>query len=71
MTSSVSANVTCTVEERSLRRNPAPSRFKNGVFRHHYVIQKNSSSNETEQRYLCRVLHFNRQKLMLIKPPSD
>jgi len=43
-------------------------RFKNVIFRHHYVMQKNSSSAETEQRYLCRVLHFNRQKLMLISP---
>jgi len=25
---------------------------------------------ETEQRYLCRVLHFNRQNLMLISPPK-
>jgi len=26
---------------------------------------------EIEQRYLCRVLHFNRQNLMLISPPND
>jgi len=34
-------------------------------------MQKNSSSIETEQRYLCSVLHFNRQNLMLVSPPSD
>jgi len=34
--------------------------FKNVIFRHHYVKQKNSSCVETEQRYLFRVLHFNR-----------
>jgi len=38
-------------------------RFKNVMFRHHYVIQKNRCCIETEQRYLCRVLHFNRQNL--------
>ena len=27
-------------------------RFKNVIFRHHYVMQKNSSCIETEQRYL-------------------
>jgi len=47
------------------------SRFKNVIFRHHYVIQKNSSCIETEQRYLCRGLHFNRQNWMLINPPND
>ena len=46
-------------------------RFKNVIYRHHYVMQKNSSCIETEQRYLCRVLHFNRQNLMLISPPND
>jgi len=44
--------------------------LKNVIFRHHY-IGKNSSSIETEQCYLCRVLHFNRQNLMLITPPND
>jgi len=46
-------------------------RFKNVIFRHHYVMQKNSSCIETEQRYLCRVLHFNRQNSMLISSPDD
>ena len=32
-------------------------------------MQKNSHCIETEQRYLCRVIHFNRQNLMLISPP--
>jgi len=32
---------------------------------------KNSSSIETEQHHLCRVLHFNCQNLMLISPPND
>jgi len=49
----------------------APSRFKNVISRHHYVIQKNIGSTETGQRYLCRVLHFNRQILMLISPLND
>jgi len=49
----------------------APSRFKKGIFQHNYAIHKNSSSIETEQRYLCRVLHFNRSSLMLISPPND
>jgi len=35
--------------------------FKNGTSRHHYVMQKNGSCIETEQRSLYRVLHFNRQ----------
>jgi len=41
---------------------PLP-RFKNVIFRHHYVMQKNRRYIETEQRHLCRVLHFNRQNL--------
>jgi len=49
----------------------APFRFKNVIFRHHYVTQKNISSIGTEQSYLCRVLHFNRQILMLISPLND
>jgi len=51
----------------------ALSRFKNFIFRHywHCAVQKNSHSIETEQRYLCRILHFNRQNLMLISPPND
>ena len=45
-------------------------RFKNVIFRHHYVMQKNSSYTdaESEQRSLCIVLHFNRQNLILISP---
>ena len=43
----------------------------NVIFRHHYVMQKNSSCIETEKSYLCQVLHFNRQNLMLIGPPND
>ena len=46
-------------------------RFKNVIFRHRYVMQKNNRSIETEQRYLCRVLHFNRQNLMLISLGED
>jgi len=46
-------------------------RFKNVISRHHYVMQKNGSCIETEQRYLCRVLHFNRQNSMWIRPPND
>ena len=46
-------------------------RFKNVIFRHHSVIQKNSSYIETEQCYLFRVTHFNHQNLMLITPPND
>jgi len=34
-------------------------------------MQKNSSYIETEQCYLFGVIHFNRQNLMLITPPSD
>jgi len=34
-------------------------------------MQKHSSYIETEQCYLFRVLHFNRQNLMLITPPYD
>jgi len=44
--------------------------IKNVIFRHHYII-KNISSTETEQRYPCRLLHFNRQNLMSISPPND
>ena len=32
-------------------------RFKNVIFRHHYVMQKNSSCIDTEKSYLCKVLH--------------
>jgi len=49
----------------------ALSRFKMVIFRHHYVMQKNSRCIETEQRYLCRVLHFIHQNLKLISPPND
>jgi len=42
------------------RHFPAPSRHA-----------EKSSCTETEQCYLCRVLHFNRQNLMLINPPND
>jgi len=42
---------------------PLP-RFNNVIFRHHYVMQKNSSCIVTEERYLCRV-HFNGQNSML------
>jgi len=34
-------------------------------------MQKNSICIETEQRYLCRILHFNRQNLIFIKLPND
>jgi len=37
----------------------------------HHAMQKNSSSTETVQRYLRKVLHFHRQNLMLISPPND
>jgi len=47
------------------------TRFKNVIFRHHYVMQKNSNCIETEKCYLCKALHFNRQNLMLIGPPND
>ena len=46
-------------------------RFKNVIFRHHYVMQKNSRCIETEQSYLCRVLYFNRQNLILTSLPKD
>jgi len=45
--------------------------FKNVIFRHHYVMQKNSRCIEAEKSYLCKVLHFNNQNLMLIGPPND
>jgi len=41
------------------------------IFRDHYVMQKNSSCIETEKSYLCKVLHFNRQNLMMINSPTD
>jgi len=41
----------------------ALSRFKNVIFRHHYVTQKNSSCVGNEKSYLCKVLHFNRPTL--------
>jgi len=34
-------------------------------------MQKNSICIDTEQRYVCRILHFNRQNLMFTKPPND
>ena len=40
-------------------------------FLHHYVMQKNSRIIKTVQRYLCRVLQFNRQNWMLISPLTD
>jgi len=46
-------------------------RFKSVIFRHHYVMQKNSRCIETEQHCRCGVLHFNRQNLMLISLPND
>ena len=49
---------------------PLP-RFKNVIFRHHYVMQKNSGCTETEQHCLCRILHLNYENLMLISPPND
>jgi len=58
---------TCNLNRQSELKVPhantptALPRFKNVVFRHHYVMQKNSLCTETEQGYLCRVLHFNRQ----------
>jgi len=45
--------------------------FKNVIFRHHHAMQKNSSCIETEKSCLWKVLHFNRQNLMLIGPPND
>jgi len=47
------------------------SRFKNVIFGHRYITQKSNSSVETEQSQLSRVLHFNRQNLILISPPND
>jgi len=44
------------------------TRFKNVIFRHNYIMQKNSSYIETEQCYLFRGTHFNRQNVMLITP---
>ena len=59
--------LTIGAQSYSRKHTNCTTRFKNVIFRHHYVMQKNSSSIETEQRYLCRVnLHFNRQNLMLI-----
>ena len=46
-------------------------RFKNVIFRHHHVMQKNSSCIETEKSYRCKVFHFNNQNVMLIGPPND
>jgi len=98
MAFSMTANVTCSIEERRILRNPhclssssdsLYLQFKSTIwaliypckhtnctislqertFQHHYVTQINNSSIETEQRYLCRVLHFNPQNLMLISPP--
>ena len=46
-------------------------RFKKVIFRPHYVMRKNSSCIEPEQCYLCRVMHFNHQNLMLITPPNS
>jgi len=34
-------------------------------------MQKNSRCIESEQSYLCRVLYFNRQNLMLTSLPKD
>jgi len=34
-------------------------------------MQNNSSCIETEKSYLCKVLHINRQNLMLIGPSND
>ena len=48
----------------STQTSTVPFRFKNAIFQH----RKNTSSTETEQRHLCRVLHFNCQNLMLINP---
>jgi len=46
-------------------------RFQDVIFRRRYILQKSSSSIETAQGWLYRVLHFNRQNLILISPPSD
>jgi len=45
--------------------------LQNFIFQHYYVMPKNINSIEIEQRYLCRVLDFNSQNLMLIRPPND
>jgi len=37
---------------------------------YHYAMQKNSSCAGTEKSYLCKVLHFNRQNVMLIDSPN-
>jgi len=34
-------------------------------------MQKNSSCIETEQSYICRIIRFNHQNLLLISPPKD
>ena len=47
------------------------TRFKNIIFRHHYVMQKNTNCFETDKSHLCKALHFNRQNLMLLGPPND
>jgi len=44
----------------------AQPRFKNVIFRHHYVMQKSAFFTKTEQSCFCRVLHLNRQNAMLI-----
>jgi len=41
------------------------------IFRHQYVMQKNSSCIKTEKSYLYKVLHFNRQNEMLINSPNN
>jgi len=46
-------------------------RFRDVIFRHHYVTQENSSCIEIEKSYLCKVLHFNRQNVVLINSPTD
>jgi len=46
--------------------------FSNTITSHRKTRGSPSSSFiETEQRYLCRVLHFNRQNLMLVSPSND
>jgi len=52
-------NCTTALQERYF-----PTQLRHGM-------QKNSHCIETEQRDLCRVIHFNRQNLMLINPPND
>jgi len=39
-------------------------RFKNVIFRHHHVLLTNSRCIAIEQRYLYRVLRFNRQNML-------